>query len=83
MRTPYLKALWQLRFEKTNAAEKEAVKEYQEILDDCLTALGPEDPVVETLKRLVKEEREHEELSCELLDVCQRTHPEVDSELEY
>ena len=72
-----LKTLWFLRFEKMKKTEEEAAWGYQEIMDECLVAFGPESPIVRKLQQLVKEERMHERLAEELVSLCKDTHPEV------
>ena len=76
METEFLKTLWMLRFEKMRNNEEEAAWAYQEILDDCMLALGEDDKVVKLLHQLVKEERGHMKLAEELIKICARTHPE-------
>ena len=78
MQIDYLKTLWLLRFEKIKKAENEAAWAYQEVLDDCLLDLAPDDPVIEALKTLVREERMHAGLADELIRICRKTHPEAD-----
>lgn len=72
-----LKTLWLLRFEKMRQNEEAAAWIYQEILDECLSAFGPEDEVVLKLKQLVQEERMHEKLAGQLLEICRQNHPEL------
>jgi rubrerythrin len=76
MKSEYLKTLWMLRFEKLRKNEEEAAWKYQEILNQCKTFLKKEDPVLDLLEQLIREERMHEGFAGELIRVCQRTHPE-------
>ena len=79
MRMEYLKTLWLLRFEKLRVNENKAAWGYEEILEECLEAFGAEEPVVQILRRLVKEERVHHQMAEELIKICQRTRPELDA----
>ena len=76
MKTEFLKTLWMLRFEKMKENEESAAWKYQEILDECLTAFGENDPVIASLKQLVHDERMHAKLAEELAKICRQTHPE-------
>lgn len=76
MKTEFLKTLWHLRFEKLRKNEEEAAWKYQEILEECLMSLPKKDPVNAILMQLIHEERGHEKLAEELLQICHLTHPE-------
>ena len=76
MKTEFLKTLWMLRFEKMKENEEGAAWKYQEILDECLTAFGQDDPVIELLRQLVSDERMHAKLAEELAKICRQSHPE-------
>ncbi len=76
MENEFLKNLWQLRFEKMKKNEEEAAWAYQEVLDLCLVLFGGAHPVIEKLQTLVKEERMHEKLAEELIEIGRMTHPE-------
>ena len=71
-----LKTLWLLRFEKIKNAEEAAAWGYQEILDRCLVCFGDKDESVELLTQLVNDERLHEKLGAELIQICRFTHTE-------
>ena len=73
MRGEYLKTLWQLRFEKMRKSEEEAAWKFQEMLDECLLAFDRNDPVIQLLSQLVREERAHERMAEELIQLCQIT----------
>ena len=73
MKDEYLKTLWQLRFEKMRKSEESAAWKFQEMLDQCLLALDRNDPVIPLLSQLVREERAHERMAEELLQLCQIT----------
>lgn len=77
MKNEYLKTLWLLRFEKMRKSEDEAAWKYQEIFDECLLTLGPEDPAILLLGQLKREERCHAKMAEELIKICHLTHPEV------
>lgn len=77
MQNEYLKTLWMLRFEKIKNAEEEAAWVYQEMLDRLLPKLGQDSFVVQSLATLVHEERVHEKLAEELIQICHRNHPEI------
>lgn len=76
MKIEFLKTLWMLRFEKMKENEEGAAWKYQEILDECLTAFGQNDPVIEPLRQLVHDERMHAKLAEELAKICRQNHPE-------
>lgn len=77
MKNEYLKTLWSLRFEKMKKGEEEAAWKYQEILDRCLQGFDANDEVIKSLAQLVREERAHEKLAEELINICRETHPEL------
>ncbi len=79
MKNEYLKTLWLLRFEKMRQSEEAAAWNYQDILDECLLLLGPEDPAIALLNQLRQEERCHAKMAEELIRICHQTHPEVGS----
>ncbi|MDP3920602.1 MAG: hypothetical protein Q8R76_07345 [Candidatus Omnitrophota bacterium] len=80
MKKEFLHRLWRLRFDKMRKTEEEAAWAYQDMLDKCLVLLSKQDPVIEMLRTLVREERIHEKLAEELGKICQRCHPEVESD---
>lgn len=65
-----------LRFQKIKKNEEEAAWQYQEILDQCLTDLPGEKNILDSLRQLVKEERMHEKLAEELIQIVYQNHPE-------
>jgi len=72
----YLKTLWLLRFEKIRKGEETAAWKYQELLDQCMAAWGEHDLSVKLLHTLVSEERMHEKIADELIQLCRDSHPE-------
>lgn len=76
MKNEYLKTLWMLRFEKIRKTEEDAAWGYQTILDKCITEFGQDSEISRLLVQLVTEERMHERLADELINICRRTHTE-------
>jgi len=76
MESSFLKDLWVLRFEKMKKGEEDAAWMYQELLDQCLTLLDKDHPVIPLLQMLVREERMHEKLAEQLIQISHNTHPE-------
>ncbi len=76
MRNEFLKTLWMLRFQKIKKNEEEAAWKYQEILDQCLMDFKDEKNIVDNLRQLVREERMHEKLAEELIQIVYQNHPE-------
>ncbi len=76
MKNEFLKTLWMLRFQKMKKNEEEAAWKYQEILDQCLTDFKDEKLIVDNLRQLVREERAHERLAEELIQIVYQNHPE-------
>lgn len=76
MKNEILKTLWMLRFQKMKKNEEEAAWKYQEILDRCLMDFRDEKLIVENLRQLVREERMHEKLAEELIQIVYQNHPE-------
>ena len=76
LKNDYLKTLWMLRFEKIRKCEEDAAWEYQDILNRCLLSFGRKESVLPFLEQLVREERAHEKLAEELIEICRRNHPE-------
>ena len=76
MENEFLKTLWMLRFQKMKKNEEEAAWKYQEILDQCLVDFGKQDPTVQALHQLVQEERMHEKLAEELIQIVYQNHTE-------
>jgi hypothetical protein len=73
MKGEYLKTLWLLRFEKMRKSEEDAAWKFQELLDQCLLQLDRDDPVIQHLSQLVREERMHERMAEEMISLCQIT----------
>lgn len=73
MEHEYLKTLWLLRFEKLRKIEESSAWAYQDLYDECLVALGPDHEILTMLRQLVKEERHHEKLAEELINICKNT----------
>ncbi|MBP9864864.1 MAG: hypothetical protein KBC91_00525 [Candidatus Omnitrophica bacterium] len=73
MKDEYLKTLWLLRFEKMRKSEEAAAWKFQELLDQCLLQLDRDDPVIQLLSQLVREERMHERMAEEMINLCQIT----------
>ncbi len=76
MKNEFLKTLWMLRFQKMKKNEEEAAWKYQEILDQCLMDFKDEKLIVDNLRQLVREERMHEKLADELIQIVYQNHPE-------
>ena len=76
MKNEFLKTLWMLRFQKMKKNEEEAAWKYQEILDRCLMDFRDEKLIAENLRLLVREERLHEKLAEELIQIVYQNHPE-------
>ncbi len=76
MKNEFLKTLWMLRFQKMKKNEEEAAWKYQEILDQCLMDFTDEKLIVGNLRQLVREERMHEKLAEELIQIVYQNHPE-------
>lgn len=74
MEPEFLKTLWLLRFEKLRKLEEESAWAYQDIYDQCLVALGENHELVRMLKQLIKEERHHEKLAEELIQICKESY---------
>lgn len=76
MDSDFLKNLWLLRAKKLKKSEEEAAWKYQEILDRFLIESEIDQEVVQPLRQLVLDERMHERLADELLQIVMRNHPE-------
>ena len=72
MNREFLKTLWGLRFEKMRKTEASSAWVYQELLDQCLVAWGPDSQPAQTLATLVREERAHEKLAEKLIDILKK-----------
>lgn len=81
MNLEYLKTLWVLRFKKMRIAEGDSAWKYQELLDECLPLLGTEHEIIHLLQQLIQEERRHEKLALELLQMARAAHPEISTEV--
>lgn len=79
MQIEFLKTLWLLRFQKMKKMEEASAWAYQDILDECLVDFGPDDKIISLLQQLVREERYHEKLAEELMQLSLRSHPEGES----
>ena len=76
MKNEFLKTLWMLRFQKMKKNEEAAAWKYQEILDQFLVETEKRDGVIDLLRQLIREERMHEKLAEELIQIVYENHPE-------
>ncbi|MBI3307078.1 MAG: hypothetical protein HYZ84_04665 [Candidatus Omnitrophica bacterium] len=76
MKNEFLKTLWMMRFQKMRKNEEEAAWKYAEILKQCLEDSGNEKLIIDSLHQLIQEERMHEKLAEELIQIVYRNHPE-------
>ena len=63
--------LWALRFKKMLALERNAVLEYQRMLDECKIK-NRSHSILPHLERLIKDEQKHARLVEELIEILNR-----------